>query len=193
MQHGRGAVLSNFGDQIRGADTRVCRAETRLGACDRQLPQVIAEFFHVPGTSLLWTSHAARCPRQMAVSDLAFARAAFLTATTHRLVKHPPGSFYLDGSSFWIAPRGPFFLRQPAIARLVVDSLCRRCCAWALLSWRRVVVMANHVHFLLLPKVLSFRGVWLLYDDGPATGRIEPFLVFDDVESPVGVEVAAEV
>ena len=33
----------------------------------------------------------------------------------------------------------------------------------------------------------------LLYDDSPATSRIEPFLVSDDVESPVGVEVAAEV
>ena len=41
-------------------------------------------------------------------------------------------------------------------------------------------------------KMICWRGV-LLYDDGPATGRVEPFLVSDDVESPVGVEVGAEV
>ena len=39
---------------------------------------------------------------------------------------------------------------------------------------------------------IEFR-VRLLYDDCPATSRIEPFLVSEDVESPVGVEVAAEV
>jgi hypothetical protein len=38
----------------------------------------------------------------------------------------------------------------------------------------------------------SFR-VCLLYDDGPTPRRIEPLLIFTDVEVPVGVEVAAQV
>jgi hypothetical protein len=35
--------------------------------------------------------------------------------------------------------------------------------------------------------------VCLLYDDGPTPRRIEPLLIFTDVEIPVGIEVAAQV
>ena len=35
--------------------------------------------------------------------------------------------------------------------------------------------------------------VCLLYDDGPTSRRIEPLLIFTDVEVPVGIEVAAQV
>ena len=35
--------------------------------------------------------------------------------------------------------------------------------------------------------------VCLLYDDGPTPRRIEPLLIFTDVEVPVGIEVAAQV
>jgi hypothetical protein len=36
------------------------------------------------------------------------------------------------------------------------------------------------------------RRVCLLYDDGPTPRRIEPLLIFTDVEGPVGIEVAAQ-
>ena len=39
---------------------------------------------------------------------------------------------------------------------------------------------------------LLFR-VCLFYDDGPTARRVDAQLVLDDVESPVSVEVAAEV
>ena len=50
------------------------------------------------------------------------------------------------------AVNGPLYLRQPAIARIVVDSLHR---GTHLGHYDRgaFVVMANHVHALLLPKV----------------------------------------
>ena len=35
--------------------------------------------------------------------------------------------------------------------------------------------------------------VCLLYDDGPTPRRIEPLLIFTDVEVPVSIEVAAQV
>jgi hypothetical protein len=35
--------------------------------------------------------------------------------------------------------------------------------------------------------------VCLLYDDGPTPRRIEPLLIFTDVEIPVGIEIAAQV
>lgn len=43
------------------------------------------------------------------------------------------------------------------------------------------------------PDKPGFKRVWLLYDDGPTAGRVESALVLDDVELPVGVEVAAEI
>jgi len=54
---------------------------------------------------------------------------------------------YLDGS-----PSGPVFLRQPAIAELVVESLFRGL-ELGQYCLRSFVVMANHVHVLLFPLI----------------------------------------
>ena len=51
---------------------------------------------------------------------------------------------------------GPFFLRQPTVARLVVDSL-HRGIALGHYDLGAFVVMANHVHILLLPKISPSR------------------------------------
>jgi hypothetical protein len=42
-------------------------------------------------------------------------------------------------------------------------------------------------------NIFAERGFDYLTTTVPRPGRIEPFLVSDDAESPVGVEVAAEV
>jgi hypothetical protein len=54
------------------------------------------------------------------------------------------------------APTGPLFLRQPAVARLVVDSLYRGV-ALGHYDPGAFVVMANHVRILLLPKISPSR------------------------------------
>ena len=54
------------------------------------------------------------------------------------------------------ASSGPFFLRQPTVARLVVDSLYRGV-ALGHYDLGAFVVMANHVHILLLPKISPSR------------------------------------
>ena len=74
----------------------------------------------------------------------------------------PPGKASAGQAFVWLdhqldtARTGPRFLRQEAIASLVVESLHRG----ATLGHYELgcfVVMANHVHVLLLPKVLPSR------------------------------------
>ena len=86
----------------------------------------------------------------------------FLTWSLHGAVRpyrFPPPHKASAGQSFvWmdhqldIARAGPMFLRQEAIARLVVESL-HRGAALGHYELASFVVMANHVHVLLLPKV----------------------------------------
>ena len=57
----------------------------------------------------VWTSHAAGCPTFTRQAGGCFSpgicTAAFLTATIHRLVKHPPGRLLSGWIAIWIAPR----------------------------------------------------------------------------------------
>jgi putative transposase len=77
--------------------------------------------------------------------------------------RYPPPHKVSAGQAFvWIdryldeARSGPMFLGQGPIARLVVESLFRGVALghYELAAW---VVMANHVHVLLLPKVSPSR------------------------------------
>ena len=70
---------------------------------------------------------------------------------------YPPPQKASQGQAFvWIdryldaARSGPVFLRQPAVAQLVVDSLLRgqKLGHYELHAW---VIMANHVHVLMTP------------------------------------------
>jgi REP element-mobilizing transposase RayT len=86
----------------------------------------------------------------------------FLTWSLHGAVRpyhFPPPHKASAGEAFvWLdqqldmARAGPMFLRQDAIAKLVVESLHRgaELGHYELASF---VVMANHVHVLLLPKI----------------------------------------
>ena len=73
--------------------------------------------------------------------------------------RYPPPNKASSGEAFvWMdryldtARTGPMFLRQPAVAQIVVDSLYRgeQLGHYELHAW---VVLANHVHTLLTPKV----------------------------------------
>lgn len=61
---------------------------------------------------------------------------------------------------------GPTFLRQPAIAQVVVASL--RCVVelghYQLHAW---VIMPNHVHLLLTPEEHEWSGAWRPESRGP--------------------------
>jgi len=61
-------------------------------------------------------------------------------------------------------PTGPFFLRRPEVARLVVDSLQQGEERFHRYQLHAYVVMPNHVHFLVTPRVVAIR--WL----GPLKG-----------------------
>jgi hypothetical protein len=86
----------------------------------------------------------------------------FLTWHLHGALRSsqiPPPSIALSGEAFVLIDRqldgarsGPMFLRDDAIASLVATSLHRgvELGHYELGSW---VIMANHVHVLLLPKV----------------------------------------
>ena len=63
------------------------------------------------------------------------------------LASQSPGDRYLDTT-----PHGPMYLRQERIAQIVVDSL-RRGVVLGHYCLRTCVVMANHVHVLLLPRL----------------------------------------
>ena len=73
--------------------------------------------------------------------------------------RYPPPAHASAGQAFvWMdgyldrAESGPVFLRQEAIARVVVESLLRGAELWHY-ELGAFVVMANHVHALLLPLV----------------------------------------
>lgn len=86
----------------------------------------------------------------------------FLTWHLHGSLPHgqfpPPGKITAGEAFVWIdryldrAASGPVYLRQPAIARLVVDSL-HKGVALGHFDLGSFVVMANHVHVLLLPRI----------------------------------------
>ena len=90
----------------------------------------------------------------------------FLTWHLHSSLPHghypPPGKASAGKAFIWMdrhldcASTGPFFLRQAAVARLVVDSLYRGV-ALGHYDLGAFVVMANHVHILLLPKISPSR------------------------------------
>src|ERR1051326_6692051 len=86
----------------------------------------------------------------------------FVTWHLHGSLPHgmyPPPSKASAGQAFvWMdryldrASAGPLFLQQTTIARIVIDSLHKGVALghYDLAAW---VVMANHVHILLLPKI----------------------------------------
>src|SRR2546427_756503 len=90
----------------------------------------------------------------------------FLTWHLHGSLPHgrypPPGKASAGKAFIWMdrhldcASTGPFFLRQPTVARLVVDSLYRGV-ALGHYDLGAFVVMANHVHIPLLPKISPSR------------------------------------
>jgi len=106
------------------------------------------------------TSHAAGCPtlpvRRVAVSHLAFARQPSSRPVIHRLVASAGKAFIWMDRHLDCASTGPFFVRQPTVARLVVDSLYRGV-ALGHYDLGAFVVMANPVHILLLPKISPSR------------------------------------
>ena len=74
----------------------------------------------------------------------------------------PPAKL-LTGQAFaWVerqldgACRGPLFLRQPAIAQIVLDSIRQGACLDHY-QLHAFVVMPNHVHLLLTPRVAPSR------------------------------------
>jgi len=90
----------------------------------------------------------------------------FLTWRLHGSLPHglypPPGKLSAGKAFVWMdryldtTRKGPMYLRQEPIARLVFTSLYRgvELGHYHLRAW---VIMANHVHVLLLPKIAAFR------------------------------------
>ena len=110
-------------------------------------PTHTREFFRPGDTSLLWISHAA---------------AWHLHGSLPHGRYPPPGKASAGKAFIWMdrhldcASTGPFFLRQPSVARLVVDALYRGV-ALGHYDPGAFVVMANQVHILVLPKISPSR------------------------------------
>jgi putative transposase len=74
----------------------------------------------------------------------------------------PPGKFSSGAAFVWMdryldsARSGPLYLSREAIARIVVESL-HRGVALGQYDLGAYVIMANHVHVLLLPKISPSR------------------------------------
>jgi len=107
------------------------------------------------------TSHRRRLPHHYPEGQW-----LFLTWHLHGSLPqalYPPPDKISAGQAFvWIdryldtTRQGPMYIRQARIAQIVVDSL-RRGVELGHYSLRAWVVMANHVHVLLLPKVAPSR------------------------------------
>lgn len=68
--------------------------------------------------------------------------------------KESPGrSFHFADRALDTATSGPLWLKEPQIARCVVEALQRGAEQLGLFELHSFVVMANHVHVLLTPKV----------------------------------------
>jgi putative transposase len=91
-------------------------------------------------------------------------KALFVTWHLHGSLpasRYPPGGDISSGRAFvWIdqyldtVQHGPLYLRQPEIARLVVGSI-HKGAELAHYELHAFVVMANHVHLLVDPKISS--------------------------------------
>ena len=74
----------------------------------------------------------------------------------------PPGSLTPGQASVWLdrqldtARKGPMYLRQPQIAEIVVASI-RKGAELEHYDLAAYVVMANHVHLLIVPKIAPDR------------------------------------
>ena len=86
----------------------------------------------------------------------------FLTWHLHGSLPHalyPPAHQLSDGKAFaWMdryldtTREGPMYLRRQGVAQIVVECW-KRGVEWGHYELRAYVIMANHVHVLLLPKV----------------------------------------
>jgi putative transposase len=93
-------------------------------------------------------------------------RALFLTWHLHGSLPFPlptPPSKLTSGQAFvWLDRRldsahtGPMYWRQPAIAQIVIDSIYKGI-KLQHFELGAYVVMSNHVHFLILPRVAPER------------------------------------
>ena len=89
-------------------------------------------------------------------------RALFLTWHLHGSLPHnlypPPGKLNAGQAFVWMdryldsARNGPLFLKQESIAQLVVGSIRYAAEQLQLYDLDSFVVMANHVHLLVLPR-----------------------------------------
>src|SRR5450759_1406790 len=146
--------------QLRGADTRVCRVPTHRDA----LPPVTEPLLRI----LLghWHFSSMSYSRRRLPHAYPEGKWLFLTWHLHGSLPHcmyPPPNKASGGKAFvWMdryldrAVSGPQFLRQPSIARIVIDSL-HKGVALGHYDLGAFVVMANHVHVLLYPKVNPHR------------------------------------
>src|SRR2546430_906377 len=89
------------------AQTLVSAAPRLVSAClTDNFPNSCPRSFPSQDTSLLWISHAVGSPTFTRQADGCFSpgicTAAFLTATIHRLVKHPPERLLPGWIVIWI-------------------------------------------------------------------------------------------
>jgi putative transposase len=139
---------------LRGADTRVCRAETRLSAHPVRIYTPTA---HYP----VMRDFHRRLPHQ-------YPQGKWLFVTWHLhgslpQARYPPPDKLSTGAAFVWMDRyldttrlGPLYLAQESLAGIVVASL-RRGAFLGHYELGAYVVMSNHVHVLLLPKVSPSR------------------------------------
>ena len=146
--------------QLRGADTCVCRVPTHR---DARLPVLETLLRILPGMTHFSTmGYSRRCLPHACPEG----KWLFLTWHLHGSLPqgtYPPPNKASGGKAFvWMdrfldrAASGPQFLRQPSIARIQIDSL-HKGVALGHYDLGAFVVMANHVHVLLYPKIAPHR------------------------------------
>jgi REP element-mobilizing transposase RayT len=105
--------------------------------------------------------HRRRLPHQYP-SD----KALFVTFHLHGSLPHgryPPQKLSAGQAFVWmdryldVTRSGPFYLRQEGIARLMVEAIRRGADELGHYELHAFVVMANHVHLLVLPRVAPSR------------------------------------
>ncbi len=144
-------MLVWYGER-RGAGAHACRAETHLGSCAGGPWEL------KPDSKTAMSLSRRRLPH-----DYREGRALFLTWQLHGSLPHglypPPGKLNSGRAFVWMdryldrTRHGPRYLRNETVARMVVASI--HCGAEDLGHYdlQAFVVMPNHVHMLVTPRL----------------------------------------
>jgi putative transposase len=141
----------------RGADTRVCCVETHLDALPSANLRIFPTTAHLSGMP----EFRRRLPHYYSQGEWLFVTCHLHGSLPH--AKYPPPGKMNSGAAFvWMdryldsASTGPRYLAQRPVAQIVARSL-HRGVLLGHYDLAAYVVMSNHIHLLLLPKIAPSR------------------------------------